>query len=398
MLLRLFDSYMAVGRLTVRMPNGETRTFDREPFEGAGPVSIRMVRVPSPLSLMTSPHIAICDAYVNGDLIIESGTLRDFLFIMGRSAMMHDEGKIADFNRWLHSVVAGWQHYNPVHRAKANVAHHYDLSGELYDQFLDENRQYSCAYFEGNETLEQAQEKKMAHIARKLLIEPSMKVLDIGSGWGGLGLYLAKNYGAKVYGVTLSEEQHAWSRRWAEKEGLSDKATFHLQDYRLVEGQFDRVVSVGMFEHVGQFHYDEYFAKVRTLLSEDGIGLIHTIGHMGPPEPISPWIRKYIFPGAYLPSLSQIGRAVERSRLWLADFENLRLHYAKTLSLWNERFQRNRDKVRELYDEKFCRMWELYLISCEMSFVVQANSVFQLQISKKIDAVPITRRYLYDDN
>lgn len=397
MLLRLFEKYIQVGRLTVVMPNGESRTFDRTPMDGIDPVTIRVVREPGMLALMTSPHIAMGEGYMNGDLVVEEGTLRDFIFILGQSAMLLDEGKAADFNRFLHSVVAAWQHYNPAHRSKANVAHHYDLSGELYDQFLDAHRQYSCAYFEGNETLEQAQENKMRHIARKLLIQPGMKVLDIGSGWGGLGLYLAKNYGAEVYGVTLSEEQHAWSVKWAREEGLSDKATYHLQDYRAVEGQFDRVVSVGMFEHVGQFHFDAYFRKVRSLMTEDGVGLIHTIGHMGPPEPISPWIRKYIFPGAYLPSLSQIGRAVERSRLWLADFENLRLHYAKTLSIWNDRFQSNKDKVRELYDEKFCRMWELYLVSCEMSFVCQGMCVFQLQISKKIDAVPITRRYLYSD-
>lgn len=398
MLLRLFDIYVQRGCLTVTMPNGEKRTYDREPIDGIDPVSIRIVRSPSVLSLLTSAHIAIGEAYVNGDLLIEEGTLRDFVFIMGQSAMVHDEGKLADLGRFVHSVVASWQHYNPVHRSKQNVAHHYDLSGELYDQFLDEHRQYSCAYFEGNETLEQAQEKKMRHIARKLLIEPGMKVLDIGSGWGGLGLFLAKNYGAEVHGVTLSEEQHAWSNKWARDEGYGDKARFHLQDYRQVDGKFDRVVSVGMFEHVGQFHFDEYFKKVRSLLADDGIGLIHTIGHMGPPEPISPWIRKYIFPGAYLPSLSQIGRAVEKSRLWLADFENLRLHYAKTLAIWHDRFQRNRDKVRDLYDEKFCRMWELYLVSCEMAFIGQALCVFQLQVSNKIDAVPITRRYLYTDN
>lgn len=398
MLSRLFDTYVQVGKLTVTFPNGEKRIFDRGAIEGMDPVAIRFKRAPSTMSLLTSAHVSIGESYVNGDMVVEEGTLRDFLFIMGQSAMVHDEGRLANFGRLVHSIAAGWQHYNPVHRSKANVAHHYDLSGELYDQFLDEHRQYSCAYFEGNETLEQAQEKKMHHIARKLLIEPGMRVLDIGSGWGGLGLFLAKNYGADVYGVTLSEEQHAWSNKWAQKDGMSDKAKYHLQDYRLVEGEFDRIVSVGMFEHVGQFHFDEYFRKVRSLLNDDGVGLIHTIGHMGPPEPISPWVRKYIFPGAYLPSLSQIGRAVERSRLWLADFENLRLHYAKTLSMWNDRFQRNKEKVKDLYDEKFCRMWELYLISCEMAFTVQSLSVFQLQISKKIDAVPTTRRYLYTDN
>ena len=398
MLFRLFDTYLKTGILTVVLPNGERRTFDHGPIADIDPVVVRFKRVPSAKSLLMSAHISICDAYVNGEMIIEEGTLRDFLFIVGASAMANDEGWLADFGRLVHSIVASWQHYNPVHRAKANVAHHYDLSGELYDQFLDKHRQYSCAYFEGNETLEQAQEKKMHHIARKLLIEPGMKVLDIGSGWGGLGLFLAKNYGAEVYGVTLSEEQHAWSNKWAKDEGFADKARFHLQDYRLVDGKFDRVVSVGMFEHVGQFHYDEYFSKVRALLTDDGVGLIHTIGHMGPPEPISPWIRKYIFPGAYLPSLSQVGRAVERSRLWLADFENLRLHYAKTLAMWNERFQKNRDKVKDLYDEKFCRMWEMYLLSCEMAFICQSTCVFQLQVSNKIDAVPITRRYLYTDN
>jgi len=286
--------------------------------------------------------------------------------------------------------------FNPVTRSRSNVAHHYDLSGELYDLFLDEDRQYSCAYFARPDmTLEEAQAAKKAHIARKLLIKPGMRVLDIGCGWGGMGLTLARDFGADVTGVTLSREQHAMANARAEKAGLSDKARFELMDYRDVAGQFDRIVSVGMFEHVGVPHYDEYFASVHRLLRPDGIALIHTIGRAGPPGATSPWITKYIFPGGYCPAMSEAVAAIERHHLVTTDVEVWRLHYAETLREWRRRFEANIDRVRALYDDRFCRMWRYYLIASELTFRLNNQVVFQFQMSPKQDSVPLTRDYLY---
>jgi cyclopropane-fatty-acyl-phospholipid synthase len=280
------------------------------------------------------------------------------------------------------------------------VAHHYDLSGELYDLFLDEDRNYSCAYFrDPGMTLNEAQEAKKHHIAKKLLIEPGMKVLDIGCGWGGMGLTLARDYGAEVTGVTLSEEQHAMANARAEKAGLADRARFELMDYRDVTGQFDRIVSIGMFEHVGVPQYDTFFDTVERLLKPDGIALIHTIGRSDPPGTTSPWILKYIFPGGYVPAMSEAMSAVERRALVTTDVEVWRLHYAKTLRKWRERFEANIDRVRELYDDRFCRMWRYYLTASELTFRLDNQVVFQFQMSPKQDAVPLTREYLYrDDN
>ena len=278
------------------------------------------------------------------------------------------------------------------------MAHHYDLSGELYDLFLDADRQYSCAYFARPDmTLEEAQAAKKAHIAAKLLIEPGMRVLDIGCGWGGMGLTLARDFGAQVTGVTLSQEQHAIANQRAQKAGLADKARFHLMDYRDVKGQFDRIVSVGMFEHVGVPHYDAYFATVERLLAPDGIALIHTIGRAGPPGATSPWITKYIFPGGYCPAMSETMAAVERHKLVTTDVEVWRLHYAETLRIWRERFEANIESARALYDDRFCRMWRYYLIASELTFRLNNQVVFQFQLTPKQDAVPLTRDYLYCD-
>jgi cyclopropane-fatty-acyl-phospholipid synthase len=289
--------------------------------------------------------------------------------------------------------------FNPVKRAQANAAHHYDLSGELYDLFLDDDRQYSCAYFARPDmTLDEAQEAKKHHIAGKLLIEPGMRVLDIGCGWGGMGLTLARDYGAEVTGVTLSKEQHAMANERAETAGVADKAKFHLMDYRQVEGQFDRIVSVGMFEHVGVPHYEEYFRTVNERLTPEGIALIHTIGRADPPGTTSPWITKYIFPGGYVPALSETARAIETQDLYTTDVEVWRLHYAETLKHWHERFVSNIDRARELYDERFCRMWRYYLLACELTFRLNKQVVFQFQLSPRQDAVPLTRDYLYRDS
>jgi cyclopropane-fatty-acyl-phospholipid synthase len=384
---------IATGTLILDTPGGRERRFG----DGTGaPVRIRLHDPKRALGMALAPRLKIPEAYVDGALTIEEGTLQDFLYLTGRNLNDTSKGALYRAGRALHTLKNAIDTHNPIGRAQRHVSHHYDLDGDFFALFLDTDRQYSCAYFRTPDTdLESAQLAKKAHIAKKLRIEPGMKVLDIGSGWGGMGLYLARNYECDVTGVTLSTEQHKLSTQRAEDAGLSDRVRFLLKDYRLLEERFDRVVSVGMFEHVGPRHYDEYFAKVRDLLAEDGVALIHTIGRMGTPEPISPWMRKYIFPGAYLPTLSQMTRAVEKQWLWLTDFEIWRHHYADTLLRWHENFQMNRAKVRDIYDDRFCRMWELYLLGCEMSFRIQDMCVFQLQLTRRIDTLPVTRDYMY---
>lgn len=347
--------------------------------------------------LATTLSTAWGEAYMEGRLVFDEGSLSEFLEVYSRSEREVSEGWLGEATRLFHSVAAATQHYNPIGRARQNVAHHYDLSAELYDQFLDADRQYSCAYFkQGNEDIETAQLLKKRHIAAKLDIRPGMHVLDIGSGWGGLGLYIAKQFDCRVTGVTLSEEQLKLSRARVSDAGLEDRVNFELRDYRLLDETYDRIVSVGMLEHVGQFHYREYFRKVRELLAPDGVALIHTIARMNKPMPINAWMRKYIFPGSYLPTASQLSRAIEGNGLWMTDLENLRLHYAETLQRWHERFAANRDAVAKLYDERFCRMWEMYLLGCENAFRHQDITVFQVQITRDINTLPITRDYFYE--
>jgi cyclopropane-fatty-acyl-phospholipid synthase len=288
--------------------------------------------------------------------------------------------------------------YNPVARSQKNVAHHYDLSSELYALFLDSDRQYSCAYFrDPGDDIETAQRAKLRHIAAKLRLRPGLKVLDIGSGWGGLALYLAETYGVDVTGLTLSAEQHKLATQRAAAAGLSDRVRFLMRDYREADGLYDRIVSVGMFEHVGVNQYGAFFDRVHRLLNPDGVALLHTIGRSDGPGATHPWVRKYIFPGGYSPALSEIVPVVERAQLWLTDVEVLRLHYAETLRLWRQRFLANRERVRALYDERFCRMWELYLVGAEIGFRRQGLVNFQIQIAKAVDAVPLTRDYMLED-
>ncbi len=290
------------------------------------------------------------------------------------------------------------QQFNPAPRARRNVAHHYDLSSKLYDQFLDRDRQYSCGYFvRPDDSLDQAQAQKKALIAQKLLLSPGMRVLDIGCGWGGLALSLARDHGVSVLGVTLSEEQHRIATRRAREAGLEDQVEFRLTDYRHVGETFDRVVSVGMFEHVGVPHYREYFRNVHDRLAPDGVALIHTIGWTGPPHTSSRWVDKYIFPGGYVPSLSEMVAAVEHEDLFTTDIEVWRLHYAETLRHWHDRFMAHIDRVREIYDERFCRMWRYYLVASEMTFRYNKQVVFQVQLAHRRDAVPLTRDYLWDN-
>ena len=345
------------------------------------------------------PKLAVGEAYMNGTLTIEDGTIVDFWEVIGRNYKnLNRDDSMGRMAAWFQRHVLGpLQQYNPVGRARRNVAHHYDLSDDLFDLFLDEDRQYSCAYFATpNSTLDQAQADKKRHIASKLLLEPGMKVLDIGSGWGGMGLYLADVAGVDVTGVTLSKEQHEVSNRRAHNRGMEDRVRFHLKDYREINESFDRIVSVGMFEHVGSRHYPEFFKKVRGLLKDNGVMLLHSIGWTGEPSNTNPWIRKYVFPGGYTPSLSEVLAVVERVGLFPTDIEILKTHYAETLKHWHRRFHDNRDRVRDLYDERFCRMWEFYLLGSESSFRHSDHMVFQLQLSKESQATPETRDYMIE--
>jgi cyclopropane-fatty-acyl-phospholipid synthase len=389
----LLKHLIQVGTLRVVDANGKTHEF-----KGAdGPsCTIRLHDRALHSKLFFNPELHVGEAYMDGTLTIEDGTLYGFLELCGVNMKHFVRHPMTRVGHGLGRVFRLLHQYNPVGRAQRNVAHHYDLSGELYDLFLDEDRQYSCAYFRsGNDTLESAQDNKKRHIAAKLLLQPDQKILDIGSGWGGLALYLAQvERGSEVTGVTLSTEQHARSTQRAQDQGLDQRVHFHLRDYRDQTGQFDRIVSVGMFEHVGAAHYGEFFAKLKDLLSDDGVALLHSIGRMEPPGSTNPWIRKYIFPGGYTPALSEVIRAVEKVGLWITDVAVMRLHYAETLREWRRRFTDNRDKVRDIYDERFCRMWEFYLAGCEISFRYMDQMVFQMQLTKRQDAAPLVRDYV----
>jgi cyclopropane-fatty-acyl-phospholipid synthase len=346
-------------------------------------------------TLALNPELSIGEAYMSGLLTVEEGTLYDVLEIAARNFRNFEKMPWVSL---LSRMMRRLKQYNPIDRARRNVAHHYDLSSQLYDMFLDGDRQYSCAYFtDPEDSLETAQENKKRHIAAKLLLDrPDLHILDIGSGWGGLALYLAEEADVDVTGVTLSVEQHKVSEARATAAGLADRARFQLRDYRQVAGQYDRIVSVGMFEHVGKKNYDEFFGKLNGLLAEDGVALLHAIGFSDAPAPINPFIRKYIFPGADLASLSEVFAAAERSGLTVTDVEILRLHYAETLRRWRERFMANWERVAALYDERFCRMWEFYLVLCEIGFRYRSMMVFQVQLAKRSDIVPLTRDYMVD--
>ncbi len=337
------------------------------------------------------------EAYMDGKITIEEGTLHDLLTVF--SINYHDMVLPGEKIFKTITPILQWvQQYNPIGKSKQNVAHHYDLSEKLYRLFLDSDMQYSCAYFTNpNNTLEQAQADKKRHIASKLLLKPGMKVLDIGCGWGGLAIYLAKNYDVNVIGVTLSEEQLKLAKERVKAEGLEDKIELRLQDYRHVTESFDRIVSVGMFEHVGVLHYPEFFAKVKSLLKDDGVSLIHSIGRMDGPGTTGAWLRKYIFPGGYAPALSEVFPILEKQEIWATDIEVLRLHYAETLLRWYQNVQQNRAQIAALYDERFCRMWELYLVGAEMDFRYLDTMVFQIQLAKNVNAVPMTRDYIYEE-
>src|SRR5262252_4753163 len=395
MLLRhFFQRIITVGRLRVVDARGRSHAF--EGSSGAS-VAIRLRDPALHWKLLVRPRLYLPEAYVDGTLTIEDGSLYDLIDLLAANIECLPEGILG---RLLNGTVAPLRRlhqYNPVSRARQNVSHHYDLSDRLYELFLDRDRQYSCAYFyDSSDDLDTAQLNKKRHIAAKLLIRPGQRVLDIGAGWGGLALYLAGECGADVTGLTLSAEQHKAATRRAAAAGLSDRVRFYLRDYREEDDTYDRIVSVGMFEHVGINHYGEFFAKMKSLLTPRGVALLHSIGRKDGPGSTNPWIRKYIFPGGYVPALSEILPGVERLRLWVTDIEILRLHYADTLMAWRQRFERNRDRVRAIYDERFCRMWEMYLVASEIAFRRQDLMVFQMQLAKAVGVVPLTRDYMLD--
>ena len=360
-------------------------------------VTVRLTDRSLHRKLLINPYVAVGESYMDGTLVIEEGSLEDFLAVLLINEEAAGDRLAFRINAWVGRQLRWLHQHNPVGKAQKNVAHHYDLSDTLYELFLDRDRQYSCAYFANEtDTLDEAQENKKRHLAAKLLLAPGQKVLDIGCGWGGLALYLARIADVDVTGVTLSVEQHKVATERARAAGLSDRVHFHLRDYREDPGRYDRIVSVGMFEHVGALHYREFFARLRSMLTDDGVCLLHSIGRMEPPGDTSPWLRKYIFPGGYTPALSETLAAVERERLYVCDIEILRLHYAKTLHEWYERFQANRARIAALYDERFCRMWEFYLKGCEVAFKHNNQMVFQMQLARRQNAVPLTRDYITD--
>ena len=395
-LQKLFARKIKKGRLEIIDPAGATHRFG----DGGGTlVRVRFTSASAERSILLDPEMKLGEEYMNGGYDIDFGTVADFLTLL-----------LVNFgnNRrtWWTSALAATRssirrlaENNDHRRARDNIRRHYDLDGRLYSLFLDADQQYSCAYFaDGVTNLDEAQAAKKRHIAAKLALRAGQRVLDIGSGWGGLGIYLAETFKVDVTGVTLSAEQFAVSNQHAKERGLSDRVRFLLQDYRTLQERYDRIVSVGMFEHVGLSHYNEFFKQLYALLADDGVAVLHTIAQKNDPGPFNPWMQRYIFPGAYLPTLSELAPVIEKQDFWMTDLENWRLHYAMTLAAWNGRFQARRAEVASIYDERFCRMWEFYLQLCEVGFRLSGLCVFQMQFAKQIDAVPITRNYIYKRN
>lgn len=390
----VFEKVVRKGTLIVRDASGQSYKFG----DGSTPhvtISFADKRLEKELTL--NPQRVLGEAYMYGRFRMDEGSIYDFLDLVLGNSIRHP------LPRWLSQVermrraTKRLQQFNPVGRSRANVAHHYDIDKRIYDLFLDSDRQYSCAYFENGEGLEAAQLGKKRHLAAKLALEPGQTVLDIGCGWGGLGLYLARTSQCAITGITLSTEQLAIANERAREAGLSNQVQFKLEDYRQLEGKFDRIVSVGMFEHVGVNHYDTYFQRVRDLLEDDGVAVIHSIGRSDEPAVTNQFIARHIFPGGYIPALSEVLPAIERSGLILTDVEILRLHYAKTLRIWRERFLAGWKEARALKGEAFCRMWEFYLAASETAFRYQGLMVFQLQLAKRVDTLPLTRDYIWEE-
>ena len=392
LLKAVFSYAVRIGDLTVALASGRSLRFG----DGSGPpVSVRFMDAKGQREFALNPALKLGELYMDGRLRVEVGDLYDLLLLMLRDLRTRQAPPL--FKAFDATRIALWRVFpaNRSVRSRRNVAHHYDIGDDLYGLFLDPHWQYSCAYFETDEqTLAEAQLAKMRHIAAKLLIRAGDTVLDIGSGWGGLGLYLARTTDATVLGVTLSTEQLARARTRAGEEELADRVRFELQDYRSLEGRFDRVVSVGMFEHVGLGFYDAFFQTVARRLKPGGVGLLHTIGSTGAPGPTNPWIVKHVFPGGHIPSLSDIVRAVERSGLVITDLETLGPHYARTLAGWRGAFNARRDEAAALMGERFCRLWEFYLCLSEVAFSTEDVTLYQIQLAHSRTDVPPTRGYI----
>jgi cyclopropane-fatty-acyl-phospholipid synthase len=390
----MLQRLIQIGRLTVTDAAGRTHSF--EGVEPGPEVEVRLTDRRIEWHLLLDPDMAVGEGYMDGRIILEKGDIYDLIelgtvnhALLPRGLMSRMAGRIRYFVGLLYQV-------NFSGRARRNVAYHYDLSSQLYELFLDPDRQYSCAYFPTADTsIDEAQLLKKRHIAAKLLLEPGQRVLDIGCGWGGLAIYLSQVVDVEVTGLTLSTEQHSYAKRRVDESGLADRVQFEVEDYRRATGTYDRVVSVGMFEHVGIHHYETFFCRLRDRLAEDGVALLHTIGVVTEPRPVAPFIREYIFPGSHTPALSELMPAIERAGLVVTDIEVLRLHYAETLDAWRRRFLANWEKAEKLYDKRFCRMWEFYLAACEIFFRYCGGVVFQLQLAKHQDVVPLTRDYIW---
>jgi cyclopropane-fatty-acyl-phospholipid synthase len=391
LLFILLRQFVRRGSLTVATATGTTYTLG----DGNGPpVAVRFTTTKAQCAVLLDPELKLGEAYMDGTLVVEQGSIADVIAILLRQDRIFapNWAWLPRFARYLFRRL---QQFNLRSRARQNVAHHYDLDGGLYSLFLDGDQQYSCAYFESpDQSLDDAQLAKKRHLAAKLRLKPGTTVLDIGCGWGGLALYLAEIASARVTGITLSQEQYQRAQNRALERGRTQDTTFRLVDYRDVGGRFDRIVSVGMFEHVGVGFYDTFFGKCAELLAEDGVALLHTIGRSGRPGITNPWIAKYIFPGGYIPALAEVLPAIERAKLIVTDVEILQLHYAETLKAWRERFLAHRDEVVRLYDQRFVRMWEFYLACSEMAFREGDMIVFQIQMAKRKSLTPATRDYI----
>jgi cyclopropane-fatty-acyl-phospholipid synthase len=392
MIQALLRRMIKVGDLTVHLPGGRTVKAG----DGTGPPVVMRASAKGVRRLALNPGLGLGEAYMDGDIVLEQGAMWDLLELVGKGGSRGLKGRGSWATRTRKLIKRRLQQFNDRVRSRRNVAHHYDISNDLYRRFLDADLQYSCAYFARPDmTLEEAQAAKKAHIARKLLIQPGMKTLDIGSGWGGLSMTLARDHGARMTGVTLSTEQLALARERVAEAGLSDQVEFRLTDYRDLDETFDRIVSVGMLEHVGAPQFPTYFQTLKRLLAEDGVAVIHSIGRASGKGATNAFTNKYIFPGGYIPGLSEIVKAIEEAGLWITDIEILRLHYAETLKHWRLRFMAD-PEIPAMFDARFRRMWEFYLAGAEMGFRYGGHMVFQIQVAKRVGVLPMTRGYMVD--
>ena len=360
------------------------------------PITLKLLDKKLHYKLLIYPDLYFGEAYTDGTLEIENGSLTDFLEITMKNIGRNEINIFGKILKKIRGTYRYLTNFNIAKKSKDNVAHHYDISDDLYDLFLDPKRQYSCAYFKSeNESLETAQNNKIDHLIKKLNLKPNQKVLDIGSGWGSLAIEIAKKTKCEVTGITLSENQYKYSLNKVKENNLENQVQFKLVDYRNLREKFDRIVSVGMFEHVGRKFYKTFFRQVNNLLNHDGLALIHTIGSINGPRDPQPWITKYIFPGGYTPSMSELASPIEKSGLIVSDIEVLRMHYSHTLRHWKERCISNKSKILEMFDEKFFRMWEFYLTSCELAFKLDDQVVFQFQLTKDLTTAPTTSDYIY---